>query len=35
VQPGEQADLAYELLVHQGRNARQNNLTLEEAEINR
>jgi hypothetical protein len=33
VPPGEQVDLLYELLVHQGRNAKQNNLTLEEAEI--
>ncbi|MDA1049731.1 MAG: hypothetical protein O3C40_04520 [Planctomycetota bacterium] len=33
VPPGEQVDLLYELLVHQGRNAKQNNLTLEPAEI--
>ncbi|MBC8356860.1 MAG: hypothetical protein H8E66_33220 [Planctomycetes bacterium] len=33
VPPGEQSDLLYELLVHQGRNAKQNNLTIEKAEI--
>lgn len=33
VAPGEQADLIYELLVHQGHNAKQNNLTLEESEV--
>jgi hypothetical protein len=33
VPAGERTDLLYELLVHQGRNAKQNNLTLEKAEI--
>ncbi len=33
VPAGEQADLLYEVLVHQGRNAKQNNVTLEAAEI--
>ena len=30
---GAQSDLLYELVVHQGRNAKQNNLTLEKAEV--
>jgi hypothetical protein len=33
VPAGEQADLLYEVLVHQGRNAKQNNVTLEAAEV--
>jgi hypothetical protein len=33
VQAGEQADLLYEVLVHQGRNAKQNNVTLEAEEV--
>jgi hypothetical protein len=33
VRAGEQADLLYEVLVHQGRNAKQNNVTLEAAEV--
>jgi hypothetical protein len=33
VPAGEQAELLYELLIHQGRNAKQNNVTLEAAEI--
>jgi hypothetical protein len=33
VPTGEQADLLYEVLVHQGRNAKQNNVTLEAAEV--
>jgi hypothetical protein len=32
-QAGEQADLLYEVLVQQGRNAKQNNVTLEAAEV--
>ena len=33
VPSGEQADLLYELLLHQGRNAKQNSVTLEVAEV--
>ena len=33
VPSGEQADLLYELLLHQGRNAKQNSVTLEAAEV--
>ena len=33
VPAGEQADLLYEVVVHQGRNAKQNNVTLEAAEV--
>jgi hypothetical protein len=33
VPPGEQADLLYEVFVRQGRNAKQNNVTLEAAEV--
>ena len=33
VPAGEQADLLYEVLVRQGRNAKQNNVTLEAAEV--
>ncbi|MEO8497959.1 MAG: hypothetical protein ABI614_23070, partial [Planctomycetota bacterium] len=33
VKLGEKADLLYELIVQQGRNAKQNNVTLEQAEI--
>ena len=33
VPTGEQADLLYEVLIHQGRNAKQNNVTLEAAEV--
>jgi len=35
VPSGAQADLLYEVLLHQGRNAKQNNLTLEAAEVTR
>jgi hypothetical protein len=33
VKPGEKANLLYELLQHQGRNAKQQNVTVEEAEV--
>jgi len=33
VQPGEQAELLYEILQHQGRNAKQENVTIERAEV--
>ena len=33
VEPGKKSDLLYEILQHQGRNAKQNNVTLEEARI--
>ena len=33
VKPGEKADLLYEIVQHQGHNAKQNNVTVEEAEI--
>jgi hypothetical protein len=33
VEPGKKSDLLYEILQHQGRNAKQNNLTLEEVKI--
>ena len=33
VPAGEKADLLYEVLLHQGRNAKQNNVTLEAAEV--
>jgi hypothetical protein len=35
VPAGEQADLLYEVLVRQGRNAKQNNVTLEAVEVTR
>ena len=35
VPAGEQADLLYEVLLHQGRNAKQNNVTLEAVEVTR
>jgi len=35
VKPGAKADLAYELIVQQGRNAKQNRVTLEDADANR
>jgi hypothetical protein len=35
VEAGRSADLRYELLTHQGRNSRQNNVTLEKAELAR
>jgi len=31
IDPGEKRDLAYELIIHQGRNSKQNNVTLEDA----
>ena len=33
VKPGEKADLLYEVIQHQGRNAKQNNVTIERAAI--
>jgi hypothetical protein len=33
LEPGQRADLLFELVTRQGRNARQNNVTIEEAEI--
>jgi hypothetical protein len=33
VKPGEKAELPYEVVQHQGRNAKQNNVTLEKAEV--
>jgi len=33
LQPGQKSDLYFELLTHQGRNAKQNNVTLENAEV--
>ena len=33
VEPAEEVDLVYEILQHQGRNAKQDNVTLEKAEI--
>ena len=33
VAPGEKKDLLYEIVQHQGHNARQNNVTLETAKI--
>jgi len=33
VKPGQKADLLYEVLQHQGRNAKQNNVTIEQIEI--
>jgi len=33
VKPGEKANLLYELLQHQGRNAKQQNVTVEQAEV--
>ena len=33
VKPGKKAELLYEVLQHQGRNAKQNNVTVEEAEV--
>ena len=33
VKPGQKADLLYEVLQHQGRNAKQNNVTVEEAQV--
>jgi cytochrome c oxidase assembly protein Cox11 len=33
VKPGEKANLLYELFQHQGRNAKQQNVTVEEAEV--
>ena len=33
VKPGEKADLLYEIVQHQGRNAKQNNVTIEAAEV--
>jgi hypothetical protein len=33
VKPGAKKDLRYEIVRHQGRNAKQNNVTLEQAEI--
>src|SRR5262249_47359614 len=35
IAPGKKADLLYEVLQHQGYNAKQNNVTLEQAEISR
>jgi hypothetical protein len=33
VKPGAKADLTYELIIHQGRNAKQNSVTVEDAEV--
>jgi hypothetical protein len=33
IKPGAKADLAYELIVHQGRNAKQNSVMVEDAEV--
>ena len=35
IAPGKKADLLYEVVQHQGYNAKQNNVTLEQAEISR
>jgi hypothetical protein len=35
IQPAEKADLAFEVLQHQGYNAKQSNVTLEQAEVQR
>jgi hypothetical protein len=35
VKPGEKKELIYEVVQHQGRNAKQNNVTLETAESKR
>jgi hypothetical protein len=35
VKPAEKKNLLYEIVHHQGRNSKQNNVTLESAEVNR
>ena len=35
MKPGEKADLLYEVIQHQGRNAKQNNVTLEKTVLPR
>ena len=35
VKPGQKVDLLYELVTHQARNAKQNNVTVEKAEVER